>query len=191
MLVLSLSLAVSVQDEDSRSHGRWMVRCWSCVHLASAPLRWLPLVTWSPLPVLPPAWPRPDVTTTISPSSFTATESQLCSERLQAGKCCVVTLQLLHSQPPPPPLTLALILLMSLLSRTWTKFRGFLYNLRHQQCPFALFSLQPHLLPLFSQSSHKTISKVGSCYIFRIHCRSHFRHWYFQYFHFVSESLLG
>ena len=120
MLVLSLSLAVSVQDEDSRSHGRWMVRCWSCVHLASAPLRWLPLVTWSPLPVLPPAWPRPDVTTTISPSSCsTATESQLCSERLQAGKCCVVTLQLLHSQPPPPPLTLALILLMSLLSRTF------------------------------------------------------------------------
>ena len=114
MLVLSLSLAVSVQVEDSRSHGRWMVRCWSCVHLASAPLRWLPLVTWSPLPVLPPAWPRPDVTTTISPSFSTATESQLCSERLQAGKCCVVTLQLLHSQPPPPPLTLALILLMSL-----------------------------------------------------------------------------
>ena len=65
------------------------------------------------------ARPLADVTTTISPSSSTATESQLCSERLQAGKCCVVTLQLLHSQPPQPPLTLALIVLMSLISRTF------------------------------------------------------------------------
>lgn len=56
--------------------------------------------------------------------------------------------------------------------------------------PFALFSLQPHLLLLFSQSSFKTISKVGSNYNFKIHFKSHFGHWYFQYFHFVSESLL-
>ena len=52
-----------------------------------------------------------------------------------------------------------------------------------------IFSSAAFIASIFS-SSYKTISKVGSNYNFKIHFKSHFGHWYFQYFHFVSESLL-